>query len=251
MGSIWANRSTTAFVPNSGAHDDQTAPSDAVASRPITASGTLGRNAATRSPRLTPSRCRPARQRATASRSSSAVRSTGSRDCDRPITTTSDGSLPGHRERVFGVVDRGTREPARARHPGLCQRGSRRRRGPDAEVVPDRLPEGAGIVDRPAPCGVVAVEREPPLGRQPVEIATHPRALAGVAGRAPEDLGDRIGQTLHGSIVGHSGVASGEPPVADKLRGGSVRSRLVAVPVKVSTLRRTFCHASGSSIASA
>ena len=30
-----------------------------------------------------------------------------------------------------------------------------------------------------------------------------------------------------------------------------MRSRLVAVPVKVSTLRRTFCHASGSSIASA
>ena len=36
------------------------------------------------------------------------------------------------------------------------------------------------------------------------------------------------------------------PPLARTLplnvRGGSRRSRLVAVPVKVSTLRRTFCH---------
>ena len=193
MGSIWANRSTTAFVPNSGAHDDQTAPSDAVASRPTTASGMLGRNAATRSPRPTPRRWSPARQRATASRSSAAVRSrsvAGLRSTDHHDVV---GRPPGHRERVLGVVDRGAREPPRARHPRLGERGPGRRRRSHAEVVPDRLPERAGLVDGPAPRVGVAVEREPSLRREPAQVAAHPRSLAGVGGRRPEHLGDGVG----------------------------------------------------------
>ena len=73
-----ANRSTTRGVPNSGAHDDHTAPRLAVARKRDEVSGMLGRYAATRSPRPTPRRCRPAAAAARpASRSSPAVRSTG------------------------------------------------------------------------------------------------------------------------------------------------------------------------------
>ena len=100
-------------------------PSDAVARRPITASGMFGRNAATRSPRPTPWRARPARQRATASRSSAAVSSTGSRVCDRATITTSSGGSAGHRQGVLGVVDQGVREPAGAGH--ACDRRGRGR----------------------------------------------------------------------------------------------------------------------------
>ena len=60
-------------MPNSGAQLDHTAPIDAHARKATTVSGTFGMYAATRSPRSTPSRRRPAAQRATWSASSSQV----------------------------------------------------------------------------------------------------------------------------------------------------------------------------------
>ena len=65
VGSICANRSMTLRAPNSGAHAAQVAPRLAVARNATTVSGMFGRYAATRSPRPTPSRCRPFRARAT------------------------------------------------------------------------------------------------------------------------------------------------------------------------------------------
>ena len=53
-------------MPKSGEQDDQTAPSDALASAPITASGQLATTAATRSPFYTPASFNPAAHRATA-----------------------------------------------------------------------------------------------------------------------------------------------------------------------------------------
>ena len=70
MGRIWANRSMTLCAPKSGEHDDQIAPMLAVASSPMIASGTLGRNAATRSPWLTPSARNAPRTRPTSAASS-------------------------------------------------------------------------------------------------------------------------------------------------------------------------------------
>ena len=69
VGSICANRSITLRAPKSGEHDDQIAPMLAVASRPMTASGTFGSSAATRSPRRTPSERRPRATRATSAAS--------------------------------------------------------------------------------------------------------------------------------------------------------------------------------------
>ena len=65
FGSICANLSITLRAPKSGEHDDQIAPRLAAASRPMTASGTFGSSAATRSPRPTPSERRPRATRAT------------------------------------------------------------------------------------------------------------------------------------------------------------------------------------------
>ena len=65
FGSICANLSITLRAPKSGEHEDQIAPRLALASRPMTASGTFGSSAATRSPRPTPSERRPRATRAT------------------------------------------------------------------------------------------------------------------------------------------------------------------------------------------
>ena len=68
MGSICAKRSTTDRTPNSGAHDDHTAPRLAAARNATVVSGMFGRYAAMRSPRCTPNRTNPARHRDTAVR---------------------------------------------------------------------------------------------------------------------------------------------------------------------------------------
>lgn len=78
----------TDWVPNSGAHEDQIAPIDAVARNAINVSGTFGRYATTRSPRSTPSRSRPVASRAIWSLSSRNVSSWSSRVCERAMTAT-------------------------------------------------------------------------------------------------------------------------------------------------------------------
>ena len=57
---IWAKRSTRLCVPKSGEQLDQMAPMLAQATIAMTASGMFGTTAATRSPRPTPSRRKPA-----------------------------------------------------------------------------------------------------------------------------------------------------------------------------------------------
>ncbi len=101
------------------------APSDAVARSATTLSGMLGRNAATRSPRRTPRRSRPARQRATWSRSSAAVRS-----CGGPGLRAADDDdvvvrAIGERECVLRVVER--RRPGTTARRACADRRARRR----------------------------------------------------------------------------------------------------------------------------
>ena len=153
----------------------------------------------------------------------------------------------GHPEGVLGVVDQRVRKPAGAGHARIGEGGAGRPLRADAEVVPDRLPERARLIHRPAPGVVVGLERQAPVGRQPGEIAAHARALAGVSGRVQRTSG----AGAEGGSERMARLSAMPARLADKLRGGPVRSRLVAVPVKVSALQRTFCHASGSSIASA
>ena len=64
----------------------------AVAANATSVSGMFGMYATTRSPGPTPSRRSPARARATCSRSSPKVRSTGSRVCERETTAISSTS---------------------------------------------------------------------------------------------------------------------------------------------------------------
>jgi hypothetical protein len=97
LGSICCQRSVTLRVPNSGAQDENTAPRLAVASIRTYVSGMFGAYAATRSPRVTPSRRRPARARRTCSRSSAAVSVTGARVWLCAITTGSPSARPGIR----------------------------------------------------------------------------------------------------------------------------------------------------------
>ena len=84
-------------MPNSGAQLEKIAPRLAVASSSTNVSGMFGAYAATRSPGATPSRRSPARTRRTCSRSSAAVRVTGSRVCEYAITTGSSSAEPGMR----------------------------------------------------------------------------------------------------------------------------------------------------------
>ena len=72
----------------------QIAPRLAVARNATSVSGMFGRYATTRSPRPTPSRCRPARARATWSRNSPKVSSIGPRVFERATTATASGSSP-------------------------------------------------------------------------------------------------------------------------------------------------------------
>ncbi len=99
----------------------------------------------------------------------------------------------GHRQGVLGVVHQGVGEPAGAGHSRIGEGGAGRPLRADAEVVPDRLPERARLIHRPAPRVVVGLERQAPVGGQPGEIAAHARALARVGGWRPEDLGRDVG----------------------------------------------------------
>src|ERR1700750_2252844 len=104
-------------MPNSGAHDDHTAPRLAVARNATRVSGMFGEYATTRSPRWTPWRCNPARHRASASASSA--------HDSRLVATTRRAA-----QRVLRVVERRALEPARARHVARPQ-GTARFGSPD------------------------------------------------------------------------------------------------------------------------
>ena len=68
---------------------------------------------------------------------------------------------------MLGVVEPRAGEPLRARHRAAPQYAAGRRGCGDAEVVPDRLPEGPEIGDRPAPERIVAVEVQAALAAEP------------------------------------------------------------------------------------
>ena len=150
LGSICPKRSSTPRTPKSGEAEDQTAPSETVASIAATASGRLGRRPATRSPGSTPAAAAPA-----------------AGATPRPATRprTSGGSCRPRRGRRWHRSNR----RARPRRPAGSRQGSARRRGRTgrrasggrppaalalvanhAEEVPHRIPEGGRLRDRPA-----------------------------------------------------------------------------------------------------
>ena len=170
----------------------------------------FGRYATTRSPRPTPSRCRPARARATCSRSSPNVSSR------RPARLRARDDR--HRARVLvatdhvlGVVQPRAREPLRARHLARPEHALVRRVRADLEVLPDRRPEALEVGDRPAPQGVVVVEVEAALAAQPVQVAPDLRALAHVRRRRPDDL--PLGRRPAGERV-HHGTSTARPVIS-------------------------------------
>ena len=135
----------------------------------------------TRSPGPTPRRCRPARARATCSRSSPKVSSIGVarlRARDDGDAGRSSSSVPQRRARRSSAARRGnhsapgiSRVP-RTRSYGACAR--------TLEEVPDRRPEALEVVDRPAPQLVVAREVAAALVAQPVQVAPDLGRLADV-----------------------------------------------------------------------
>ena len=87
---------------------------------------------------------------------------------------------------VGRVVQPGAREPAGAGHGGVGQRRADRGGRVELEVVPHRLPEPVEVGDRPAPQGVVVVEPQAPLRRQPLQVAADAAALADVRRWLPQ-----------------------------------------------------------------
>ncbi len=73
---------------------------------------------------------------------------------------------------LLRVIELGTLEPLRAGHPVFGQHGRVGRGRLQIEIVPDALPEGGQVAHRPAPQGVVAVERQAAGALQPILVQT-------------------------------------------------------------------------------
>ena len=194
-------------TPKSGEHDDQMAPIEAVARKPIRASGSSAcrrRRGRRARPRARAGRRRSARPR---SRSSPQVISPSSRRSEACRIASRSAGLAG--EHVLGVV-----EPRAGNHRRRASRGSastarRAAVARDVEVLPDRGPELVERVDRPAPQRlVVAVERR---GR------ARPRASActrsGSSARSPPRRAPRA------SAAPFRGGRSGETSISSPERG--------------------------------
>ena len=91
-------------------------------------------------------------------------------------------------QHVLGVVQPGPGEPVRARHGPAAEDRGRRRRGLDAAVVPDRLPEAVQVGHRPAPQRVVAVELVPALAGEPPDERGDVGAGDPVRARRPQQV---------------------------------------------------------------
>ena len=133
---------------------------------------------------------------------------------------------------MLGVIEARAGEPSGAGHRGVLQRSARCRGRADVEVLPDRRPEAAEVLDRPLPRVVVALERETPLPLEPAQPATHARPLPGVRGRLPHDLGCGRGRDVD-RVSGVAGPHQPDDParsVATKSSTAELTSCIAAQP---------------------
>ena len=91
-------------------------------------------------------------------------------------------------QHVLRVVQPGAGEPLGTGHGPAAEDRGRRRRGLDAAVVPDRLPEAVEIGHRPAPQRGVAVEVEPALAGEPPDERGDVGAADAVRSRRPQQV---------------------------------------------------------------
>ena len=138
----------------------------------------------------TPSRCSPARQRATSigqlpPRDARTRRGSGS----WATTATSSPRVSAAAERLLGVVERGPREPPRARHPALAQRHASGRschRTPDHSATAVQNPSRSST-DHRQRSGYPSKRR--PAALRPTSRGTRRSgSCAHVGGRRPQDL---------------------------------------------------------------
>ena len=116
--------------------------------------------------------------------------------------------VPQHVLRIVGVR---AGKPARARHLARLQHGPVGRRGDAAIAVPDGLPEGFELRDRPVPERVIVLEMKATLLREPVHERRDVRARDALGRRCPEEV--TFFDHLAPSIVGKS-YLSAAPPAA-------------------------------------
>jgi hypothetical protein len=87
---------------------------------------------------------------------------------------------------VLGVVQLGPDKPLGAWHLARSEHPPVRLRGLDAAVLPDSGPEPFEVCNRPLPELVIVLEREIPLGLQPLHVVGDPGVLLAFFRRLPE-----------------------------------------------------------------
>ncbi len=256
--------------PKSGETLVQIAPIDVTASIAMTASGMFGSVEATRSPGSTPRRLSwvariltfPARSSQDSGVTGLALRVVVEGDLARRLA----------RQDVLGVVEQRAGEPLRARHGcPVAEDGGRLLGGDDVVVVPDGLPERAGLGHRPLPELGVAGEvqaagllqpgqvrgdvraRDALLRRRPEQVARLHRAGHRIAGREVHGDGRSVGVRAHTAEVrttgGAEAMASGPSSVRailvddpkPQVDGAASSGGMIDIRRDV---RRVPCHAS-------
>ena len=91
-------------------------------------------------------------------------------------------------EKVLGEVEFGSRKPPGTGHYAIIEYRYVALVGPDIKIVPEALPEGLGLGDRPLPELVVIAEGEPAVALQPQHIPPQIGLFGHLRGWLPEQL---------------------------------------------------------------
>ena len=108
----------------------------------------------------------------------------------RGLRLVVEGILPGPLvpQHVLGVVQPGAGEPVGTGHGPGAEDRRRRRRGLDAAVVPDRLPEAVQVGHRPAPEFGITAEAVSALPAEPADERGHVGPVNPVRARRPQQV---------------------------------------------------------------
>ena len=158
----------------------------------------FGSIAATRSPAPTPAARIACCRRETSAASSSQVSRRSTLSSPRKTIAVPAPRLP---QQVLGKIQPRVREEARLPHRAACDHAALALLADDAAEIPDQVPEGAGIADRPGVQRVVVGEA----------LAGAPAGLRRESGDRQRRQGSRIGRPERS--VGHRSSRAGSDRV--------------------------------------